>query len=382
MTRSWKKRTGLYSEVRTTVTVVGGGPAGAATAALLRRAGVPALVVERGSYSDGSRADILPSEVQLQLKGLNLWSRFCNVPPMPCHAIRSAWGHDTLVDRDFIRNAYGSSWCVHRIGFDRMLVDAARRAGAVVWTLAIPRHLSRQRGWWRLMVDTPRGTLAVLSRVLVDASGSGASIARMLSVKRLVHDRLVGLTRLYTSAQACEAMDPVLLLESHPSGWWYSAPVGPRTLLVTFVTDGTLVRGHPEARERLWNSVLSDTPHTRTRLEGVDAPTRLQVRSVPVSRLEQASGEWWLAVGDAASTFDPLSGVGVRKALADAQRAAVAILRTLRGANDAIPGYAAAVAKGFSRHLVGRADYYGLEERWRSSSFWTSRSARAENGRS
>jgi flavin-dependent dehydrogenase len=358
---------------------VGGGPAVAATAALLRRAGVPTLVIERGSHPDRSSADILPSEVQLQLKELGLWSRFRRAPRMSCHAIRSAWGQDAPADRDFIRNPYGAGWCVRRSSFDRLLVDAARRAGAAVLTEAVPRHLSKERGWWRLIVDTPRRTSAILSRVLVDASGPGASVARMLSVRRLVHDRLVGLTRLYPAAHARDALDPVLLLESRPSGWWYSAPVDARTLFVAFVTDGALARVGPGGRERLWSDALADTSHTRARLEGAGVPTRLGVRSVPIARLERASGAGWLAVGDAASTLDPLSGAGIRKALADAQRASRTILSALRGATDAMREYGDAVGRGFEQHVMQRAAYYSLEQRWTDLPFWTNRFARTEN---
>jgi flavin-dependent dehydrogenase len=174
----------------------------------------------------------------------------------------------------------------------------------------------------------------------------------------------------------------VLLLETHPSGWWYSAPAGPAALVVTLVTDANVLRAGEGTRESVWDYALSTTPHTQRRAATFAAASWLPGRPLSVAHLEHVAGDGLVAIGDAASTYDPLSGIGIRKALIDAERAAAAIHRAFRGEPDALAEYASGVGRAFRRHVVERGDYYGREQRWSNSPFWTGRSvgARAPSG--
>src|SRR4029077_19411527 len=112
----------------------------------------------------------------------------------------------------------------------------------------------------------------------------------------------------------------------------------------------------------------------RRRIDRCGAPEALRVRPVDIGWLERVAGDGWVAVGDAASAFDPLSGSGVRKALVEAERAARAIRERLKGSSNALPEYAAAVAGSFEWQLRKRNQYYSLERRWPDSTFWSKRS--------
>ncbi|MGC2697329.1 MAG: tryptophan 7-halogenase, partial [Candidatus Angelobacter sp.] len=85
------------------------------------------------------------------------------------------------------------------------------------------------------------------------------------------------------------------------------------------------------------------------------------------------AGDHWLAAGDAASTFDPLSSQGIMKAMRSALRAAQAIVRHLRGRGTALAQYAELVEREYDRYLDARAAYYRLEQRWPDSPFWQQR---------
>ena len=59
------------------------------------------------------------------------------------------------------------------------------------------------------------------------------------------------------------------------------------------------------------------------------------------------SGEGWLAVGDSASSYDPLSGRGIFKAMRQATNAAIAVDGFLRGETGLLTDYAALVRAEF-----------------------------------
>ncbi len=95
------------------------------------------------------------------------------------------------------------------------------------------------------------------------------------------------------------------------------------------------------------------------------------------SRLDCVSGPGWLAVGDAAMAFDPLSSQGLKEALASGIRAGAALNSHLAGDATALGEYdrkANDVLREYSRL---RAHYYGRERRWPQSVFWQRRHAAA-----
>src|SRR6185369_1865372 len=84
-------------------------------------------------------------------------------------------------------------------------------------------------------------------------------------------------------------------------------------------------------------------------------------------------GDRWLAVGDAACTFDPLSSQGVMKALRSGIDAAEAIRRHLSGDARALSVYADRVATAYDDYLDTRSAYYAMEQRWPDAPFWRHR---------
>jgi flavin-dependent dehydrogenase len=86
-------------------------------------------------------------------------------------------------------------------------------------------------------------------------------------------------------------------------------------------------------------------------------------------------GHGWLAVGDAAMAFDPLSSQGLLQALASGIRAGETAVRHLAGESTAVGEYALKTAEIFGEYKRLHAVYYGREGRWPQSIFWQRRSA-------
>jgi flavin-dependent dehydrogenase len=121
-------------------------------------------------------------------------------------------------------------------------------------------------------------------------------------------------------------------------------------------------------------NLLKQAPETRARLDACDfAGEALVAVPVLVGRLDRARGEQWLAVGDAACTYDPLSSQGITKALDSALLAADALERCLRGDADALQTYESTLNARFQDHQHTRAAYYRQEQRWPQAPFWKNR---------
>jgi flavin-dependent dehydrogenase len=84
-------------------------------------------------------------------------------------------------------------------------------------------------------------------------------------------------------------------------------------------------------------------------------------------------GESWLAVGDAAMTFDPLSSAGIFKGLRSGILASYAIADYFKNLPSGLDKFEAILAKEFEGYVNTRAEFYRQEKRWEDSGFWQRR---------
>jgi flavin-dependent dehydrogenase len=111
--------------------------------------------------------------------------------------------------------------------------------------------------------------------------------------------------------------------------------------------------------EEWWAHALEKSRIVRRSLHQAEAVLLdLGVYAAFPSRLSNVVGNGWIAVGDAAVAYDPISGRGVATAVDMAFRAFEAAMidpSWIRMGAD----YEEAVVDGFERHLQGRARVYG-----------------------
>lgn len=125
-----------------------------------------------------------------------------------------------------------------------------------------------------------------------------------------------------------------------------------------------------------WLERLAATRHVSGYAAGhCLASDRLAVRPATSFRLDDPVGDGWIAVGDAASSFDPIAAQGIHKALEDGLLAADVVAARLRG-GDRAAEYRGQVAARFHAYARAREWLYGRERRWPAAPFWVRRRQR------
>ena len=123
------------------VAILGGGPAGCATALALRQQGISRiLVVESGFYQNIRVGESIPPDTRVLLEKLGIWSDFLKEEHEPCLGSCSSWGHDRLGYNDFLFNPHGNGWHLDRRRFDALLARKAEETGV---TLSLFCHFPR-----------------------------------------------------------------------------------------------------------------------------------------------------------------------------------------------------------------------------------------------
>jgi flavin-dependent dehydrogenase len=349
--------------------ILGGGPAGCATAISLR-AHAPALsvaLVEASSYDQPRIGEVLPAVARVFLQHLGVWAEFQAEQHRPVYSTSSAWGHSRPQENHFIYSPHGSGWHLDRARFDAFLAQQAAGRGAEILLPARPVGIERSRDLWAMRLSD--GT-ALHARFIVDATGRSAAFARKMGARRIASDRLFGFARFFTLDADT---DPDTLIEAFPQGWWYTAPAGEHRV-VACMTDSDLAHALGLRDERRWLSLLSETRSIGRRV-GTGSPYGAPlVRPARSGCLDRICATDWLAVGDAASTYDPLSSQGIVKSLRSGIFASYAIADRL-GHSDTtgLARYEKFVQREFAAYRRVHAQYCAEENRWPDSDFWRRR---------
>ncbi|MCH6163275.1 NAD(P)/FAD-dependent oxidoreductase [Streptomyces marispadix] len=395
------------------VVVAGGGPAGCAAALTLARAGRTVLLADAGTGPPKLGETLVPAGrlllgdlgvADLPVAGLGVADtgvaeRVPGRGHLPCYGNLSAWGSAELHAVDFVNDPHGHGWHLERPLFDRQLRDASRAAGAeVAEGTAVRdavRHAVRRSapGGWSLSLRAARtvpgsGTAerAVRCRWLIDATGRAARIAVRAGARRRIHDRL---TAVHTILEAnSRDTDRRSLVESDENGWWYTAlqPSGGR--LVAYFTDADLPAAAHTARHFGRRMLATRHVSRSVRPHEQSIPSAAPPRRVAAhtAELDRIYGDGWIAAGDAAVAFDPLSSQGVLTALYTGLSAGEAVDACLNrtgsgpsrmdiGEEAVLADYARKVSETRTAYLRGHRVVHAQESRWPHRTFWARRHA-------
>lgn len=363
------------------VAVVGGGPAGAAAALTLNTySSLSVALIERSNYQRWRAGEALSPGVAPLLQYLRAWDAFLREEHQPAYGTAAAWGGEELVARDFMYTAQGQGWHLDRRLFDTCLANLAAERGAHIYSPAAVRSLVREAdGLWHLsMRDRRMSTMVALrARFVIDASGSPATVARRLGARRLVGDRLTGLAGVLQLPTDTSTREAFTTVEATRDGWWYSTGMSGNRVVAAFMTDPQIIRAQRLHEPSTWLANARATVHLREWLAGAEGilVSGPHVRPSYSQLLDSPCGEGWIAAGEAAVGFDPLSSMGIGYALLSGIEAARAVAAALGGREAALTAYAASIAQHYDSYRVRQRAYYRLEQRWPDAPFWARRHA-------
>ena len=350
--------------------VVGAGPAGL-SAALQLKTWVDDVHVAEASSREGfcSVGEHLPPAALKLLCALGLGRLLENPAHTRSSGVSSAWGTDSWADRDYFFSAAGKGINLRRPVFDAALMRHAEDHGVALLHDTRLVGLSQSTGGFSANLREPDTKTTERYDVVVDATGRQARAARMLgaSVKRF--DRLIGVVGRVTGAPA-QSDAGRLFIEAVEQGWWYAVQFENGDIVTVFMTDADLLPDCGGSARDAWHQGLRQSRRLAALLEIGNLPTGVEVFTAMTQQTIAPNLEGFIAVGDAAYAFDPLSSWGIAKGLSDGHAGAAALKAHALGDVSAVSAFSDERHVSFSNYLAQYSDFYLSEMRWPDAPFW------------
>lgn len=328
------------------VIVVGGGPAGATTAALIADAGRRVLLLERDPSPRFKIGESLIPATYDTLERLGMVERLSASHFTKKYSVQFFSRGEKASSPFYFEEAEGfdhpQTWQVVRSEFDQMLLDNAARLGAEVHRgvkvtevlfdgeRAVGVEVKAARGATRQDGDT---TLSrhLMASVVVDASGQSGMLARRFELRQEDPQlRNAAIFSHFKGAHRDPGIDEgaTLVMETRDkdSWFWYIPLPGDQVSVGVVAPLEYLVRPDDKRPpQEVFDEQVALCPALAERLEGSFQAFPAQVLRDFTYRSRQRAGDGWVLVGDAYGFIDPLYSSGVLLALKSGEMAADAI---------------------------------------------------------
>jgi flavin-dependent dehydrogenase len=251
-----------------------------------------------------------------------------------------------------------------------MLLETAELAGIKVSRGVALTESAAGEDCWHLKLQHATQVMECDARFVIDASGRSARFSMRRGAKTICDDRLAGVFVLFEMGEEGIGLDT--MIEAAEDGWWYSITVPGGIGVAAWMSDTDLIREKNLKDLDRWSALLAQSPYTKRRMKGTMMKRAPMIFSANSQRLDVVCGRGWVAAGDAAMAFDPLSSLGITKALRSGKMASFVAVDFLHGL-DTQGRYATLAAAEYAEYQRTKTSYYSEEKRWPHSPFWARR---------
>ncbi|MEO1986750.1 MAG: glycine oxidase maturase GoxB [Martelella sp.] len=361
---------------QTRVIVVGGGIAAMAASLSLANEGVPAIWIAPEGFAKAKPGESLaPAAVPL-LRALGLDAILETPMHRKVEVLFSSWGANSLIEKNQTGCSGNLGYVINRTEFEFRLSEEVAKRPAIDRCVDAVASVQRLDEAWH--VTTCAG-LEFTADFLIDGSGRHMIVGRQYATLSR-QDKLVAAYDFLEQENNEVDPTPATLVEAVPNGWWYAALLEDKRLALNYYSDPDLMPRGLGHDVEAWKTLIGESRYIGRWLESagfaIDNPPCLT--SAGTTFLSTPTGPGWIAIGDAAAAFDPLSSHGMTLALWTGVEGAKAAAKSLSGSPDSINQYQERVVSGISRYMSDRRRIYGREHRFTEHAFWRRRQAYAD----
>jgi len=333
--------------MKTHVTIIGGGPGGAASALYLKQLGIDSVIIEKETFPRYHIGESMTGECGALVRGLGLEQKMldANFPIKRGLTVFGKTGHNPwfvpVMGRDKEWNLFDQhTWQVRRSEFDKMLLDEAISQGVeVIKAQAITPLVDDDKSVCGVRIqhsdmDTRQ---EIKSDVLLDCSGQATFLANngVTGPKfRGNYDRQIAIYSQVKGAIRDDGphRDNTLIFYKTKYLWSWFIPLDNETVSVGIVAPAAYFKDKNESKQQFLLRELSElNPELARRTVDIELVEDIHSIVNYSYQVSQFCGKGFICVGDAHRFIDPIFSFGLFATMREAQLTAPVVKSWLEG---------------------------------------------------
>ncbi len=305
--------------------VVGGGPAGSTTGALLAEKGHDVLIVEKEKFPRYHVGESLMPFCYFPLERLGLIDKLMDSGNPRKYCVQFV-RQDGFLSQPFyffqhFDHPSSTTWQVWRSEFDKMILDKARLNGATVWeetkAKALLKEDERVKG---IRVESSEfGSQELFAPIVVDASGRDCFAS--IKEKWMVRDpklKKIALWTYFKGAKRDPGLDEGATTVAYlpNKGWFWYIPLSGDMVSVGIVAEKDyLFDGSTKDHDEIFQREIGNNEWIKDHLSGAEQTGEYRITGEYSYRNRYCSTDGLVLAGDALGFLDPVFSSGVFLAL-------------------------------------------------------------------
>ena len=320
------------------VAILGAGPSGSVAAALLHKRGLKVAVYERETFPRFSIGESMLPQTMVILEEAGLLQAVveCGFQYKNGAVFQREKRHSVFDFRDKSSEGWSTTYQVQRGTFDKALIDAVAARGVPVHYQHEVKAVDVDGQGARIKLKSPGGEEAVQARFVLDATGFGRVLPRLLKLE--TPSEFPVRSAIFTHVE--DRMDPALmdrqkiLVSVHPKDkaiWYWTIPFSNGRCSVGVVAEPRLLehaKGDELARLK---SIVDETPTLGGLLKNAVWDTPARTLTGYAANVSSLHGPSFALLGNAGEFLDPVFSSGVTIAMRSASLAAPLVAEQLAG---------------------------------------------------
>lgn len=323
----------------TEILIIGAGPSGSVAAGLLRKQGRQVMILEREQFPRFSIGESLLPQSMACIEAAGFLQDVIEAGFQYKNGAAFVRGsRATAFDfRDKFSPGWGTTFQVQRADFDHVLAQAATKAGADIRYRHQVIAVAVDGEQPAVDVISPEGeTYRVSARFLLDASGFGRTLPRLLDLETPSEFPVRGafFTHIEDRTMPGSFDRNKILITVHPTYqdvWFWTIPFSNGRCSLGVVAELSRLEQYPGSEAERLQALVAETPSLAGLLANAVWDTPVRKLTGYAANVKTLWGKGYALLGNAGEFLDPVFSSGVTIAVKSATLAADAIAREYAG---------------------------------------------------
>ncbi len=324
------------------VVIIGGGPAGTATALFLEQYGIRPIIVEKETFPRFHIGESMTGECGKALSQLGFGDQMAQRSYFVKRGVNvySPTGQDAfhipVMSHDSAGLHPATTWHVQRSDFDKMLFEAAIERGAKhIRGRAVAPCRSAAGAIRGVSVRTAAGKLQeIAAQVVVDASGAATFLSSSGVTSKKERGNYTNQVAIFSHMIDVDisgtASENTLIFYQRKNHWGWLIPLNERVTSIGIVVPTTYFTACQESKQDFFlREICELNPRLTSRTAGATCIGEVRATSNYSYHIKQFVGDGFVCVGDSHRFIDPIFSFGLHFSVAEGRMVAQAIAQYL-----------------------------------------------------